>query len=192
MNKYKKICPVCGVVFSPEHWNTIYCGKDCYKLNNRRKTLMRYSPKFRRQNWPEIEEVIEPEKASFESHTPVEITKEPVEVTKDQIDSRKQPKSKVRVFPRCVRCGFDEAVVLHDIVPRCEGGNPKDDDNLLPLCPNCHFLLHKNRWKLWELELDREIFDVQYWLIEIQKHETYQYPYSNSWFPSSHTPCSFV
>lgn len=42
---------------------------------------------------------------------------------------------------RCVLCGFSHAVDVHHILPRSKGGS-NDLNNLVPLCPNHHVMVH--------------------------------------------------
>lgn len=42
---------------------------------------------------------------------------------------------------RCVVCGFEHAVDVHHVVPRCQGGS-NEVSNLVPLCPNHHVMIH--------------------------------------------------
>ena len=50
---------------------------------------------------------------------------------------------------KCAICGFDNETVLvkHHIVPRSEGGS-NDASNLVALCRNCHWLVHKGYYSL--------------------------------------------
>lgn len=51
----------------------------------------------------------------------------------------------------CKRCGYDEfsvSVQIHHIDHNRENN---DRDNLMPLCANCHWALHNNKWFLSEL-----------------------------------------
>ena len=42
---------------------------------------------------------------------------------------------------KCVNCGIEKNIIFHHIVPLALGG--KDIlSNIVPLCDNCHFLLH--------------------------------------------------
>ena len=96
--------------------------------------------------------------------------------TQQRYDMRKQP---------CIRCGFRLAIVLHDITPVYDGGNRKDSANIIPLCPNCHVTLHKNTWRIWEIEdklKDYSNYDysAQYWLIQILKSENFRYTYKRN------------
>lgn len=197
MNYYIKVCPVCNKEFVPERRMSVYCSKECYLLNNRRKALLRYRDNPRahsRKEFIEFEEAIEPDKAYFGEYdgrgsiyTPVVETISTKETRSVRAVKYRQPryrpekiitngrKRMLKTYPKCARCGFNKIIMFHDIIPRMEGGNPSDYDNLLPICPNCHFLLHRNRWKLWELELDMSIFESQYWLIQILKSENYTY-----------------
>ena len=76
----------------------------------------------------------------------------------------------------CIRCGFSDAVVLHDIIPAAEGGDRHDPDNRIPLCPNCHATLHKNLWSIWEVEDKLEnnpSYNTQYWTTQLLKSYSY-------------------
>lgn len=88
----------------------------------------------------------------------------------------------------CIRCGFSDVVILHDIVPAIEGGDRTDPNNRIPLCPNCHSTLHRNKWKIWDIEdnlLRNPEYGSQYWLVQLLKSEDYKYPRNASRFASS-------
>jgi len=42
----------------------------------------------------------------------------------------------------CIYCGYDRVIEMHHIKLKSKGGS-NSKDNLMPLCPNCHKLLHK-------------------------------------------------
>lgn len=42
----------------------------------------------------------------------------------------------------CYFCGFDKIVHQHHIIPKSRGGID-EPSNLIPLCPNCHAVIHK-------------------------------------------------
>jgi 5-methylcytosine-specific restriction endonuclease McrA len=48
---------------------------------------------------------------------------------------------------KCVKCGYNEVLERHHINPISKGGK-NDKDNLVLLCPNCHTLLHKNKFTI--------------------------------------------
>ena len=88
---------------------------------------------------------------------------------------RKQP---------CLRCGSSGYIILHDVIPRCDGGE-WCSDNLIPLGQDCHCHrnLHrkpyrKGGWRIWEIEdklKNNPLYEVQYWLVQILKNENYTY-----------------
>ncbi|MEN6549440.1 MAG: HNH endonuclease signature motif containing protein [Armatimonadia bacterium] len=43
----------------------------------------------------------------------------------------------------CALCGFPHFIEVHHIVPRSKGGGD-ETDNLIPLCPNHHGMVHAN------------------------------------------------
>jgi 5-methylcytosine-specific restriction endonuclease McrA len=47
---------------------------------------------------------------------------------------------------RCVICK-GKAITYHHIIPKSQGGDWFEEDNLAPLCAVCHDLVHKNRKK---------------------------------------------
>lgn len=70
-------------------------------------------------------------------------------VLKDHVKRRKQnrasPSKKQKVKERdgniCIRCGSDENLVVHHIIP-IDGDGSNDISNLVTLCPNCHREAH--------------------------------------------------
>lgn len=44
---------------------------------------------------------------------------------------------------KCVICGFDKVVAVHHIDENKENNNPQ---NLIPLCPNHHEMIHHSKW----------------------------------------------
>lgn len=44
----------------------------------------------------------------------------------------------------CVICGFDKIVTVHHIDENKKNNKP---ENLIPLCPNHHEMIHCNKWK---------------------------------------------
>ena len=82
----------------------------------------------------------------------------------------------------CIRCEFSGKVSLHDIIPVSEGGDKNSSRNRIPLCPNCHSTLHKNIWRIWDIENKLEQnpnYSTQYWLTQLLKSENYEYLYKN-------------
>lgn len=63
----------------------------------------------------------------------------------------------------CYFCGFSEFVEAHHITPKLRNGSD-NKQNLLPLCRNCHYLLHKKHYYLenwggfWVLRKDLDVF----------------------------------
>ena len=51
---------------------------------------------------------------------------------------------------KCCSCGYDLIVHIHHIIPKSKGGT-NNIDNLIGLCPNCHYLLHYRGYTLDEL-----------------------------------------
>ena len=45
------------------------------------------------------------------------------------------------LIKECDVCSFDKCINIHHIVPKSEGGRDSIE-NYLPLCPNCHKLIH--------------------------------------------------
>jgi len=43
---------------------------------------------------------------------------------------------------KCARCG-GYAYEVHHITPISQGGNEFDENNLIPVCPECHYSLHR-------------------------------------------------
>lgn len=50
------------------------------------------------------------------------------------------------LFHKCVNCGSEKDIMFHHIVPLALGGNDIVS-NIVPLCTDCHYLIHheKNR-----------------------------------------------
>ena len=83
----------------------------------------------------------------------------------------------------CIRCGFEDATILHDIIPASDGGDRRDSNNRIPLCPNCHATLHKGKWKIWDIEdklQQNPDYSTQYWLTQLLKSENHSYFYGNN------------
>ena len=47
----------------------------------------------------------------------------------------------------CYFCGWDLVIHKHHVIPRKMNG-PNVEDNLLKLCPNHHWVIHHNKYKL--------------------------------------------
>ena len=146
---YSKICPVCGEPFETTTKTQKYCDNRCYLESNRRKTADRCADRYIPKHIPK-HRIVRERRERFE------------------------PTATDQTRP-CVRCGFNEIVYIHDIIPRADGGNPNNLDNRLPLCPNCHALLHRDKWRLWELDLSSTPYQTQRRSIEMLKNKDYSY-----------------
>lgn len=60
-----------------------------------------------------------------------------------RVNIQKEKSELIELFGGCVVCGFDYKPVLeiHHIIPISLGGS-NDINNLFPLCPNCHSIVH--------------------------------------------------
>lgn len=45
---------------------------------------------------------------------------------------------------KCIACGFDKVVAVHH---RDQNRKNNVSINLIPLCPNCHHMVHMNKYK---------------------------------------------
>lgn len=75
----------------------------------------------------------------------------------------------VKVFnDRCFVCGFDCTPVLaiHHIEHLSSGGD-NQPDNLIPLCPNCHAMVHKIKREVDPLNGDIDIYSMSVALEQI-------------------------
>lgn len=61
----------------------------------------------------------------------------------NRVSFNKKRNELINFYGCCVICGFDYEPVLeiHHILPVSSGGS-NDVDNLFPLCPNCHAIVH--------------------------------------------------
>lgn len=50
----------------------------------------------------------------------------------------------LELIKKCVVCGWEKNIHIHHIVPRSQGGK-NEVDNYMPLCCNCHQLLHQTK-----------------------------------------------
>jgi hypothetical protein len=60
---------------------------------------------------------------------------------------REHRKEKIKTFfqsdkQECARCGYSGTIDIHHIIYKKEGGQDSPE-NLIPLCPNCHALIHR-------------------------------------------------
>jgi len=64
-----------------------------------------------------------------------------------QCSSRTISKLMKRAKIKCPLCGWDKASLdLHHIINKKNGGS-NDNSNLVPLCPNCHRMVHEGKYK---------------------------------------------
>lgn len=55
---------------------------------------------------------------------------------------------------RCAINPAHRARVIHHIIPRSVyKGDPDTEENLIPLCSECHAMIHREGTKLWRPEL---------------------------------------
>jgi len=91
-------------------------------------------------------------------------------LTKNKIVYFDRVNNKLLTFKKeyCYFCGYNKVLDEHHIISKEKGGINKKA-NLLIMCPNCHTLLHRNRYKLKKVN--------NFWRMEDSEGSTIMLPF---------------
>lgn len=110
------------------------------------KTLNKSSTSLRAKRSDEMQELIETAKAGKIKGLGYEdgyfLLGNDFELPKKKNLERNQNDKLKELNKYCYFCDFDVVINLHHIIHKNHGGLD-EQDNLIPLCPNCHSMIHK-------------------------------------------------
>lgn len=153
-NKKEKvsfICPVCGKQFFRKQCQANFsktCSRECANKSHQKPEA----------HYRKVMELYKTGKTRKEISQELGLTANQVSFAINKYEYRRPNGTTVASIRRrflkgksCVICGFNRAVEMAHIIPARDGGT-YEEENLMPLCPNHHYLFDNNKLTSEEYE----------------------------------------